>query len=302
MGRLTIDGSHTQASTNSAAPHQLTAELVRFTANGSEGFYIEVKDAGKAVQEAVHVEVTPLVEGLIAGTPFDSRLSSNYGVVSTRYESEAATLTVFVNPGGNYTPASGDVFAVADDHSGANILFGQIDSVTGTNPYTITPQAVLAHTYAKGSPVVFNMEVLPSINHNRDTEGIARYRARPAHATSVTASGSTHKVEWTKSDDAAVLYTGCVLVYASDLPFVPKNWTRIDGLFPDAIMAGDAIISGAITTMNGGEAIGTGLRYFLVLFCANRTAAQFALAAGQPGPFDAILSPFHPAECSATLV
>ena len=302
--RLTITGEHIGAANNLKAEHTIYVETTRFRGEGTSGEQVSIKGrdaAGKASD--IYVEITDGINGMLDGTIYDCGWTDKYGYVGSAYTALDATISIMLNGTNDYVPAAGDVFGIADDHIGTNVLYVQIQSVVDTDSpiYVITPENVLTNSYAIGAPVVFNPWPKTSGDYYRQLQGIANQLAAPSAAAAIAWVNATKKVTWTACTDKAVLYSGCVLIYASDTAFTPKNWRRIDGIYPDSIVAGNLAISGAITTRDGGVALGTGTRYFLVLFCANITAADAANAVGKKGLFGAILSPFHATECSGTI-
>jgi len=294
---LTLTGEHITASTDERTGHSATAELVRLfppTLEGREGIFVKVSDNANVAKE-VYGEVTHIVDGLMDGVIYESQQNMSYGVVSTYYESDAANLVVFIDPNCSYVPVARDVFGIATDHIGTAIDYGQIASVTGTNPYTITPENTFPVSYRKGSPVVFNPQPKQAGSYYRQYEGLANQPGRPAMMTGVNFY-NTGGVVYAVSSDEAVTSNGSIWCWVSDEPFTPLDWRRLDGIYPDLILSGALAQDGTTslaTTMNGGEAIGTGVRYLLCLACANLDLTEATMAASQNGPFTAILGPFH---------
>lgn len=294
---LTLSGEHILAATNERTAHVVTAELHRlFPPNleGKEGIYIKVSD-NDTVAKPLYGDVTHIVDGLIDATINESQQDKSYGVVSTYYESDAANLEVFIDLECNYEPVARDIFAIATDHIGTALDYGQIASVTGTNPYTITPENTFPVSYRKGSPVVFNMQPKYPGSYMRQYEGISNQRARPAVITSIWSSCSIAALNWTAPGDLAVLYNGSIWIYLSDLPFNPRDWRRLDGLYPDVITAGDDSGPALVTTRDGGITIppGSWNGYACIVACANLNYAEAAMMTGQKGPFGAILGPIN---------
>ena len=290
---IALAGEHILAATNERTAHTVTGELVRLlppTLEGKEGIFIKVSDNDN-VAKPLYQDVSYVIDGLMDATIYESQQDVSYGIVSTHYDSGAADLVVFIDLNCDYIPVERDVFAIATDHIGTALDYGQIQTVTGTNPYTITPENTFPVSYRLGSPIVFNMRPKYPGCYLRQYEGIGNQRARPA---AITVGGAwAAAMTWSAVVDLAVLYNGSIWIYVSDTPFNPRDWRRIDGLYPDKIVASSLITTPSPTTMNGGMPIGTGTRYACITACANLTVAESAMAAGQKGPFGAILGPIN---------
>jgi len=315
----TITVESVQASDNTKTDTEIAASLERRSIPGgsqTEGYFLKLHSPAASVGdisiEDVLVEITPYVDAGINGTVAKTLSVQNSGVVSSYYTylSSATYLAVKVDAACDYTPAVGDIVAIASDHNGTKPDYAKVSAVdstpAGVGDYELTLDAAFAQDYARGAPLVFNPVPLKAIGYDRWNEGMKVQLSKPGPITAIWNAGD-QELDVTAITDDVVLHSGCVVVFVSDAEWTPEKIAKIDGLFPDKIVAGSNFSSdysiGSFSTMNGGEAIGSGgvTRYFLPLAVANLTAAQCAVSSAGLGMFTAILGGLPTSSISGTI-